>query len=377
MLDGYFIGAVGELIERARCLKAKVPRSLPRRDYDALRRTCDDKLADVIRRLREIVDEPAFRRTEFHAERLRMFRRIVADLDIIESYGIAALDRADNGDHLLNDVLERIAKEISYPHVTPVVTTISQRYFYILSEFNLLCVPLAEGDFLLHLPDLYHELAHPLLLVADDPVIEPFQHAHLKATGLAYDYFQSELEKERGYGPRQSRFLLDRWQGSYVKSWLTEFFCDAFAASTLGPAYAWAHLHLCAKRGGNPFATPLAHTSHPADDARMVVILKVLGLTGHGSTSDPVRGRWRDLLTESGATAEPEYRRCYPERLLADVARCAYEGIEGMGCRIARAGTIGQVRDLLNEAWDRFWRDPAGYAGWERSAMASLRPPGG
>jgi hypothetical protein len=371
MLDGYFIGAVGELIERARCLKAKVPRNLRRRDYDALRRVCDDRLADAIRGLREILDDPAYRKPEFHAQRLRVFRRIVADLDIIESYGIAALERADHADPFLNELLDRIAKEIGFPHTTPIVTTLSQRYFYVISELNLLCVPLIEGDFLLHLPDLYHELGHPLLLVPDDPIIEPFQAAHLKALGTSYDYFNAEIEKERGYGPKQNRPMLEAWQAAYVKSWITEFFCDGFAASTLGPAFAWAHLHLCAKRGGNPFGATAA--SHPAEDARMSVILKVLSQLGHTDSVTEVRAHWNDLLQESGFRAEPEYRRCYPQTMLSDIARFCVEGVERIGCRVARPNIGGTVHVLLNEAWEMFWRTPADYPVWERAALDALR----
>jgi hypothetical protein len=373
MLDGYFTGAVAELIERARCLKTKVPRNLRRRDYDALRRVCDDRLTDAIKRLRQLLDEPAFRNPQFRAQRLRAFRRIVADLDIIESFGIAALERADHADSFLNELLECIAKEIHFPHTTPIVTTLSQRYFYVISELNLLCVPLAEGDFLLHLPDLYHELAHPLLLVPDDPIIEPFQAAHLKSIGTSYDYFNGEIEKERGYGPRQNRPLLEGWQAAYVKSWITEFFCDGFAAATLGPAFAWAHLHLCAKRGGNPFVASAAATSHPAEDARMSVILKVLSQLGHADSVTKIRARWSDLVEESGARAEPEYRRCYPEALLADIAKFCVEGIEAIGCRLARPDATGDVHHLLNTAWEMFWKTPAEYPSWERRELDSLR----
>ena len=35
-------------------------------------------------------------------------------------------------------------------------------------------IPPAEGSFLLHLPDLYHELSHPLLTHQDHPVLVCF-----------------------------------------------------------------------------------------------------------------------------------------------------------------------------------------------------------
>jgi hypothetical protein len=121
--------------------------------------------------------------------------------------------------------------------ITPVVTTLSQQYFCIVTDLNLLCVPLTEGQFLLHLPDLYHELAHPLLTEVDDPVVEPFQEAHFSALQDALGYIAGEQAKEdRRRGPQQPSFTLSRWEISWVKYWMVEFFCDLFAVYVLGPA---------------------------------------------------------------------------------------------------------------------------------------------
>ena len=87
--------------------------------------------------------------------------RIVADLDSVESTGIAALSRAHNDDDRLNELLARIATEILYPLPAPSCTTLSRDYFYINQHLGFMFVPLAEGHFLLHLPDIYHELAYP------------------------------------------------------------------------------------------------------------------------------------------------------------------------------------------------------------------------
>ena len=64
-------------------------------------------------------------------------------------------------------------------------------------------VPLAERHFLLHLPDLYHELAHPLLVARDDPVIEPLQGKMLESAKEAMEYFHST-------GARKGRWSCSR-----------------------------------------------------------------------------------------------------------------------------------------------------------------------
>lgn len=106
----------------------------------------------------------------------------------------------------------------------------SHDYFCIVEDLNLFCVPLTEVRFLLHLPDLYHELAHPLLIERDDPVVEPFQEAHFKALGDALGYLAAEKRKEdRRRGPRQPAFTLTRWEAAWMKYWMVELFCDLFA----------------------------------------------------------------------------------------------------------------------------------------------------
>lgn len=219
----YFSGSVSQLIERARLLRAKVPRDLPR-DYDTLAQCCREKLNELLVQLRSLLERPMYREDRYQPERLRLFKRVVADLDILETVGIAALDRAKDDDHKLNDFLERVAREIRYPLVTPVVTTLSQEYFHVMTDLNLLCVPLTEGRFLLHLPDLYHELAHPLLIEQDDPLVEPIQIALFCAIRSALEHISAELAKEdRRRGPEQPRFMLGRWEIAWVKYWMVEF----------------------------------------------------------------------------------------------------------------------------------------------------------
>ena len=57
MLGEYFQGTLPQLIERAKLLKAKIPRKLPR-DYGALIRTCEMELGEVIARLRALQEIP-------------------------------------------------------------------------------------------------------------------------------------------------------------------------------------------------------------------------------------------------------------------------------------------------------------------------------
>lgn len=374
MLDSYLVGCVGQLEERIRELRLRIPRNLPR-DYDALAQTCRQRLDSVLATLRSIRDEPTYRLPANQPERLRCLRRAIADLDLLETAAVAALSRATADDHKLNALLERITREINYPLVAPVVTTLSQQYFYIHQDLNLLAVPLIEGRFLLHLPDLYHELAHPLLVAPDEPHVAPFQAAFLAALRDVLEYFhQEQLKEERRHGPITTAHSLELWRLCWIRGWLIEFFCDLFATLTLGPAFVWSHLHLSAMRGRDPFEFP-AHSisSHPADDARMQTMLNALLQVGFTADATAISSKWSTLLEQSSAKQEPEYRRCFPKTLAASLAVHALNGVQGMQCATVTSPNIGAgVRSTLHEAWQQFWTSPESYVAWERAAVRAL-----
>ena len=155
-----------------------------------------------------------------------------------------------------------------------------------------------------------------------------------------------------------------------------EFFCDLFALYTLGPAFAWSHLHLSATRGEDPFKVPTMNggsTTHPADGARMAVLLHGLTLTGFAKEAAEVEDWWNELIAASRSNPDPDYRRCFPKHILEAVAEKALAGVKGMNCRVVDPSTDDIVHNILNGAWREFWRDPSGYADWEKGAVENLR----
>jgi len=163
------------------------------------------------------------------------------------------------------------------------------------------------------------------------------------------------------------------WEIAWVKYWMVEFFCDLFAVYTLGPAFVWAHLHLTAKRGEDVFAVPvISLSSHPADDARMQVMLRALSASGFSAEALTIDGRWLNLLTQAGAKPEPEYHRCYPDDLLIRIAEHARAGVEAIGCRLATPTTSDPIHSALNAAWEEFWRSPEEFVDWERKIVEQL-----
>lgn len=374
MLDEYFDGTLPQLVARGRLLKGKIPRDLPR-DYDGLIQACDLELDGIIAKLRELQEPAGAGGVALQHARLRKFRRAVADLDHIETTGIAVLNRAHDDDHHANRLLYRICREISYPWITPTVTTLSTGYFYIYTKLNLMFIPPAEGSFLLHLPDLYHELAHPLLTPRNNPVLDRLLACYLQCTARVHDYFAEKRETEDiRRGPQAFKDSMDRWEILWTKYWLVEFFCDLFAVATLGPAFAWAHLHLFMKTGSDAFSVPsgVRIVTHPADDARMRAVLASLRKTGFDEAADAITARWNEALRLSDNAKGSDYAHCYPDELIDCAVVKALEGVEAMECRIARPDTKDPVYALLNEAWDRFWAYPDSYHQWESDAVKAL-----
>lgn len=372
-MNDYFDGAFRELHQRCILLIDKIPRTLPR-EFHLLEQTCRNRLNEIRISLEELLNLKTFQNKQIQIILLRELKATVQELNYYELVAITALNRTNEDDKFLNQLIENIRQEINYPLLPPVVSAISQGYFYIYNDLNLLCVPLAEADFILHLPDLYHELAHPLLDDNLDSRACEFSNYRDKSLDFALFYLSAELEKEsRSRNPVEYTYYIQTWIRSWF-SWATEFFCDLFATFTLGPAYAWANIHLCAKTSPDLFYVPRYKKSdHPADDARMRAILLALNKLGYGTLVTDIDNRWKSLRAISHKHIDEQYFRCFPDQIIEFVVEQAYLGVQKMGCRIAVPDTAGKIHTTLNEAWTEFWKNPQQYTQWERETVNTMR----
>jgi hypothetical protein len=375
-MNSYLEGASNQLIRRGRLLLSKIPRGLPR-ELHLLEQQCRDRiqraLTDLQQTLVELRKEPHSRPP---AVRLRALRRAVRELDYLETIGVAALNRADLEEEVwLNELALRITQEIAYPLLPPVVISLSQNYFRIHTDLNLVLVPLVEGSFLLHLPDLYHELAHPLTIYPNDPRVEPIQIELLKVLDHVLLYNTEEIEKlDRRGEYEEFKLRVALWNECWLQLWGFEFFCDLFSVYTVGPAYAWSHYHLCAKRGGDPFEVSQRRlSSHPADDARMKAILCALKLIGFADEAKKIEQHWDELTSVLGFKPHSEYYRCYPDHIITLLAQHSLAGVQAIGCTVVSPNTTDGVSRLLNDAWQQFWKAPNSYSAWEQKVVNSLR----
>ncbi|TMI68688.1 MAG: hypothetical protein E6H09_21905 [Bacteroidetes bacterium] len=373
-MNEYFAGAVRQLIRRSEHLLIRIKSGLSS-EYHLLEKTCREDLSGLIQELAQLINTPETHTATNDTITIRTYRRLVGKLDELETFVIPVLSRSHDDDRFLNRLVQQIRREINYPLLPPVVSPFSQNYFYILGEYNLICVPLEEGNFLLHLPDIYHEMAHPLEWAEGYPAIQGFQISMIEFLDEAKSWLNEELQREgsgRG-GSELNKIYLRGWKRDW-ENWGREFFCDIFATATLGPAYAWSHFHLSAMRGGNPFDVPrLGVSTHPADDARMRAILDALCICGFDEEAQEIETRWRELISALGFEPEPEYLRCYPTRIIKLLSEKALHGIRGMNCRIVTGETNDVVHRALNDAWRLFWIAPADYAQQEGELIQNLR----
>ncbi|HMU46535.1 MAG TPA: hypothetical protein PKC72_09215 [Chitinophagaceae bacterium] len=365
-MNKYLNGTILEMLERVKALKTKIPVSTLPDGFKQLAATATTELDKNINDLERLFKDPKFQVVANLPFKLNAFQKLVGGIDYLENYIIASLNRCSVEDKKLTKLVDKICKEIKYPLLSPVASRLSQNYYCIHHKFNLLAVPLLESEFLLHMPDLYHELAHPIISTQNHPSVSLFQEKLGHFNLFIFKHFEEQIKEQKRNNGEHADYL-EVFTESWIEGWSIEMFCDLFGAFTLGPSYAWAHLHLCVKRGNNPFDTPALFVStHPADEARMQVILFGLEQIGFKEEVKEVRKHWDEYLNLSGGTKDANFKLAYPKHILEHCAMLCLEATKGIKCQIANRNSQDEIYLLLNTAWAKFINDPLDYIGWER-----------
>lgn len=364
-----------EAIARTEKALARIPPD-PSDELVPLALRCYDELNRIVADIQQLTQTTPVGSKQ-QTQRHREYQRALRDLEFIEGTGLSALERANEIDWKLNRLVRQIRSEIAYPLILPpAVTSISRQYFYIHTRFNfnLLCIPPGEGYSLLHLPDIYHELAHPLLTNSNLPTTRPLRQALSDMRDLVLEHFVTEMQTEgRQRGPKDFVGYLEVWLQCWYQYWANEMICDLFATYTLGPAYAWAHVHLVAKRSSDAFVVPTQKLkTHPADDARMQAMLFGLDRLGFRDQVEAIEKRWGEVVKLASKTKRTEYGRCYPRKILGQIEALAYDAFARTGCRIATPAVTDFVHVTLNNTWERFWGDSDNFQNWERDTLSAL-----
>ena len=375
----YLEGLIMEQISRADSLKSRLEKPLKYAELsvlkDRINNILDEQTMKLSKLLMEIQSNPEISSNEV----LRRTRSAVRQIIEVETYGIAALEYQNEESAFLNKLTFKLHQEIDFPLTSPSVCCISTNYYFTVPFANIIFVPLLESEYLLHLSDLYHEIGHLVVLERKkSPTLSSIKNSFDQAFTKITEYYVDLINEKIREGspeeiPRTIRYLHERW-----KSWMVEFFCDLFAAYTLGPAYAWSHLHLSAKISDDIYQLSIIlEQSHPADEARMRMLLHGLRNTRFEKESDVITSEWKKL---EGFWSDPplEYQYAYPDELLKELAEIFLEGIKKSGFNEMTSDKLDQEKDtvrvILNESWNKFWSCTVDeFRLWETEQIAYLK----
>jgi hypothetical protein len=381
-LKDYLSALVSEQVNRIVRLKSMIPLPAKSPYSNQLAERCARLLDEKATELKSLMGQLTGSNSDFRRIH-RKIRMIVKDISVVEYYGISSLQYQSSEVDFLNAIVFKVSDEISLPITPPSVSCLSTDYFYFEPMTRVIYLPLAESDFLLHMPDIYHEIGHSVLIASSEDFPAPRLGLILGGMDLVNSkiggYFRALiLEQSNRAGPREIPLILSRVYNNW-KGWLSEFLSDLFATFTLGPAFAWAHLHLVAKTAEDIYQTSwLSTESHPANEARMRLMLHGLRLTGFGREADEILTRWREMTT---GLDQPDayYSHAYPDSLLEEIARTFLAALKAAGIVIASPEMLRDpdesetVRVLLNKAWAVFWSPESDYRNWEVLQIEKLK----
>jgi hypothetical protein len=376
----YLESLVVEQVNRALALKRLIEYPLKFPELSSLAERCTLILDSRIQLLKELQQNIEPRMENDLRDIFRDMRSITRDISWVEYYGIPPLYYQTPEIGFLNKVMFKIHREIKLPLTPPSVCCIATEYYSLNLFTSVIFAPLTESEFLLHLSDLYHELGHYVLNNRESElrlkaVKENYELCFSKITDHYNDLLKS-LRRE--IGPPEIPMVIERIHSNW-KSWIIEFFCDLFALYTVGPAYAWAHMHLTVKRSDDIHELSVfSLQTHPADEARMRILLSGLECMGFITDANEIKKKWLEIKKFWGPP-EVEYQHAFPQELLDEMARLTLEGIKASGISVASERELNtakgnEFRIMLNEAWKVFWTiKPDDFRDWEEKAMKRLR----
>ena len=335
-----------------------------------------------IQKLRFLLEELEGRNEDDIRDILRGVRGVVREIKLVEYHGISPLYfvTLEKGSYL-NDLIFRIHQEINLPLTPPSVSCTSTNYYYFYWFTNVIFVPVGESNFLLHLPDVFHEIGHEVLHYKENELrLEKVNECYDTVIKRITDYYKDYLtQKIREYGPPTIPMLVRYIHEQWKDNWINEFFCDLFALYTLGPAYAWSHLHLTTKNFVDIYKFyPFLPQSHPSDDSRMRMLLIGLNKLGFEDEAATILSKWQSLPFVRDTQPIVEYQYAYPDDLMEEIADLFLAGLKESGFSIITPDKLRQnnqesIINILNEAWNLFWDNPDTFRDWEENTIQRLK----
>jgi len=372
-VSSYLQSVICEEVERAKFLKNQIVFPLIYPELSGLANRCVSildvqiiSLENLSKNLENYVEKSAW----------RLVRAAHRKIEMTEQWGIPPLYLQTKEIGLLNKLIFDICKEINLPLEHPSVACFSTQYYYTATFVDVIFLPLSESAFLLHLPDIYHEMGHYVSKNKNQTKLQMIGNAYLEVCDIVTEYFVDYLlKKQRERGPEATLLKIQNFRFNWQKNWIEEVFCDLFAVFLVGPAYAWSHIHLVTKNNPNIYEVSLfGNQEHPSDEARMQILLIALKILGYDDECSKIKKEWNKIRNQWG---EPslEFNYAYPYELLERITHLFFKSIKSSPFKIMSSsnGEKGSVRKLLNDAWENFWNlNPKEFRQWEIEKIGEL-----
>jgi len=377
----YLEALINEQIIRGKFLKTIIPHPLRISELLSLAERCSRMIDEICIRLSDLQLDLKERSSDDIIDIYRLFRANLRDLEDIEKYGITALYHETKELEFLNKLIFKIHQEINLPLNPPAIACISTRYFFYHSKVNIIFSPIGESSFLLHLSDIFHEIGHHVISNKSNiSKLHPLNKKFKEVIEYISDYYLNlYIQKIRETCPEDIPQMIKEIHSQWKFDWINEIFSDLFALFTLGPAYAWSHLHLTAKKTTNVYEfNPREFQTHPADYARFRALIIGLGILGYDSELALIQSKWNTLPYCSIFQPSPEYFFAFPEEILQKVTEEFLESLQDCKFKIVRPNDLknksqNEIVRVLNLAWEKFWNNSASYRDWEEEITSILR----
>ena len=376
-MKSYLQGLIKEQINRGLFLKTLIPFPLTYAELSSLASLCTKMIDGNIKQLGLLMEELGGDESDLDYV-YRGFRACERSIELIEYYGISALCyHKTNEMESLNKLTFNNPQEINLPLPPPSVACISNSYYYLSPFTNVIFVPIGESNFLLHLPDVFHEIGHEVLYNRENDLrLGPVKDCYLETVGKITRHYQELLTiKARETGPEKTLKIIMYLHSQWKNYWIEEIFSDMFACYTLGPAYVWAHLHLVTKKTDDVYALS---QKHPSDDLRMNMLLIGIRKVGFKEDAERILAQWKKMPFVENILPANEYVYAYSEELMDLMAGIILKGLRASSFSIVSPETIKNLNPnsivrLLNDAWNEFWKDPLNFGEWEQKCVDRLR----
>ncbi len=329
------------------------------------------KIRDIRKPIQQALEIGGLEYDNLSGNYLFQYNRLNREFNAYHTYRFLAIKNYGDPEIFFYRLIKKIYKEHRITSVPPIVSTISNHdyYYWAVPMLEIIAIPSGEENSLLNLPDMYHEIGHLLYSMYEGRSCElsaPEIEKHFKREIATlhdkkqYAHFGAEVER--------AKYL---WQ----VSWLEEFSCDLAGTYMTGAAYAWTNLKLISADHGSSKIFEYNDT-HPANEARMRIILLMLEKLGLTEEKKQIEETWQRFLSEAEIFRPSAYKLIYPDKLfklIIDEFIGFYDNADLAPCTELLGAQNKSVSELLSAAWQTAQTDPLNFYQHETDVINGLK----